>query len=44
MFPLGLLSKFELLDLYGVDLPTLVETLPQVRYGKGPVLKIDQNL
>ena len=26
--PFGLLSKFELLDLYGIDLPSLVETLP----------------
>ena len=28
IFPFGLLSKFELLDLYGIDLPSLVETLP----------------
>ena len=27
IFPFGLLSKFELLDLYGTDLPSLVETL-----------------
>ena len=24
----GLLSKFEFLDLYGIDLPSLAETLP----------------
>ena len=28
IFPFGLLSKFELSDLYGIDLPSLVETLP----------------
>ena len=28
IFPFGLLSKFELLDLYGIDLPSLVETFP----------------
>ena len=28
IFPFGLLSKFELLYLYGIDLPSLVETFP----------------
>ena len=28
IFPFGLLSKFELPDLYGIDLPSLVQTLP----------------
>ena len=28
IFPFGLLSKFELLDLYSIDLPSLVETFP----------------
>ena len=27
-FPFGLLSKLELLDLYGIDLPSHLETLP----------------
>ena len=33
IFPFGLLSKFELLDLYGIDLPSLVETLPVSKLG-----------
>ena len=28
IFPFGLLSKLELLDLYGIDLPSRLETLP----------------
>ena len=28
IFPFGVLSKFELLDLYGIDLPSHLETLP----------------
>ena len=28
IFPFGLLSKLELLDLYGIDLPSHLETLP----------------
>ena len=51
IFPFGLLSKFELLDLYGVDLPSLVETLPSFetrsRLTKLPNMSdfgIDENL
>ena len=28
IFPFGLLSKLELLDLYGINLPSHLETLP----------------
>ena len=28
IFPFGVLSKFELLDLYGIDLPSHLQTLP----------------
>ena len=51
IFPFGLLSKFELLDLYGIDLPSLVETLPcfetRSKHTKLPNMSdfdIDENL